>query len=256
MGNGVVTSEPFVQKEAERQDRYEHVWTKELNDVFADVAPYYDAGNLVASLGLWGVFRKSFLSTIDLAPGMEVLDVCAGTNAVGIAMCEKEPKIHVTAFDRSKDMQRVGRERAQARGFTIDSVIGDSHHLPFPDNSFDVVTLQFATRHLRVMRVFGEIQRVLKPGGTFYHSDMLRPSNSFVAWVHYNYLKLCLNFTALIFRSNEAALNCREYFVDVLSRFYSAPELTELLSSMGFENPRAKTLMGGLLGYHKAVKPK
>jgi SAM-dependent methyltransferase len=52
-----------------------------------------------------------------------------------------------------------------------------SHVLPFPDNHFDVVTLQYASRHLRVDRVFGEILRVLKPGGRFHHCDMLRPGN-------------------------------------------------------------------------------
>ena len=63
----------------------------------------------------------------------------------------------------------IGQERALAKGFHIDSVIGDVHVIPFPDNHFDTVTLTYATRHLRVNEVFKEIHRVLKPGGCFYH---------------------------------------------------------------------------------------
>ena len=72
-------------------------------------------------------------------------------------------------------MQRVGGRLAEGQGPRIHSVIGDVHELPFPDNHFDVVTLQWATRHLRALKVFSEIRRVLRPGGRFHHCDMLRP---------------------------------------------------------------------------------
>jgi demethylmenaquinone methyltransferase/2-methoxy-6-polyprenyl-1,4-benzoquinol methylase len=152
-------------REHVREQRFSTVWTQELNSVFADVAPYYDRANTVASLGLWNWFLSSFMSTIDLRPGQRALDVCAGTNAIGIALLRREPTLEVHAIDRSAEMQEVGRQRAGALGFHIHSVIGDVHALPFPDSHFDVVTLQYATRHLRVKDVFREIHRVLKPGG-------------------------------------------------------------------------------------------
>jgi demethylmenaquinone methyltransferase/2-methoxy-6-polyprenyl-1,4-benzoquinol methylase len=237
-----------------REDRFTQVWTEELDDVFADVANYYDNANYVASLGLWGRFRRSFLSMIDLESGQRALDVCAGTNAVGIAMMKKQPGLKVCAMDRSRAMQEVGTKRAQQQGFDIESTIGDVHTLPFPDNSFDVVTLQFASRHLRIIEVIEEIRRVLKPGGHFYHSDMLRPRNRFMEAVHYAYLRFCLLFTSWIFNSGPAARGCREYFVNALSAFYSADELSQLLSHLGFRNISSKTHMGGLLGFHKAMK--
>ncbi len=253
MANGVTTL-LYSEKENSRKDSFNHIWNEELNEVFADVADYYDSANYVASLGLWGLFRNSFISTIELESGQKVLDVCAGTNAVGIAMMEKQPDIQVNAIDRSEDMQRVGRERAEKKGFHIDSTIGDVHHLPFPDNHFDVVTLQFASRHLQIITVFEEIKRVLKPGGHFYHSDMLRPKNKLVGKIHYAYLRLCLTATAWIFSSGSAALNCRKYFVNALSMFYSADELSALLEHLGFADVSSKTLLGGLLGFHKALK--
>ncbi len=249
-----MTAVPFSERENTREYRFNQVWTEELDEVFADVAKYYDNANYVASLGLWGWFRDSFLSMIDLESGQKALDVCAGTNAVGIAMMKKQPDLKVCAIDRSQAMQEVGAKRARQRGFEIQSTIGDVHRLPFPDDSFDVVTLQFASRHLRVIDVFKEIQRVLKPGGHFYHSDMLRPRTRFMEELHYAYLRFCLLFTSWIFNSGPAARNCRKYFVSTLSAFYSAQELSQLLSEIGFREVSSKTHMGGLLGFHKAMK--
>jgi len=48
----------------------------------------------------------------------------------------------VTAIDRSKEMQEEGQKRAAKYHVKIDSIIQDVHQLPFPDNSFDVITLQ------------------------------------------------------------------------------------------------------------------
>ncbi|OGA39442.1 MAG: hypothetical protein A3G24_16390 [Betaproteobacteria bacterium RIFCSPLOWO2_12_FULL_62_13] len=246
---------PLATREVAREERFRTVWTQELNRVFADVAPYYDRANHVASLGLWKWFLDSFLNTIELRPGQRALDVCAGTNAVGIALLEREPAIEVHAIDRSGDMQEVGRQRAQAKGFRIHGVIGDVHELPFPDNHFDIVTIQWASRHLRVKRVFGEIHRVLKPGGRFHHCDMLRPANPLVEKLYYGYLRFCLAFTGFVFRSGPAALNCKQYFLSALQMFYSAEELSIVLRDLGYREVAAKTLLAGMIGFHRGTKP-
>jgi demethylmenaquinone methyltransferase/2-methoxy-6-polyprenyl-1,4-benzoquinol methylase len=199
--------------------------------------------------------RDRFISSIDVQSGQNVLDVCAGTNAIGIALLAKQPGLHVHAMDRSKAMQEVGQEMAKKRGMQIDSTIGDVHTLPFPDNHFDVVTLQYASRHLRIMNVCREIRRVLKPGGHFYHCDMLRPANKIVETCYYAYLRLCLNFTGLLFRSSASAHACKEYFIDALRMFYSADELSDMLRDVGFEEVSSQTLLGGMIGYHSAMKP-
>lgn len=244
----------FDDHEDVRERQFKQVWTEELNDVFADVARYYDRANHVASLGLWNWFRDSFLATIDVRGGQKVLDVCAGTNAVGIALLRKQPDLEVHAIDRSPAMQEVGRRRAAVQGFHIDSTIGDVHKLPFPDNYFDVVTLQWASRHLRIMDVCREINRVLKPGGHFYHCDMLRPRSKLVERLYYAYLRACLNVTALLFRSSAAANNCKRYFIHTLSMFYSADEFSEMLHEVGYRDVASKTLLRGMIGFHRAAK--
>ena len=246
---------PFSTREDNREQQFKRVWVEELDDVFTDVARYYDRANHVASLGLWNWFRNRFVSTIDVQSGQKVLDVCAGTNAVGIALLGKQPDLQIHAIDRSRAMQAVGQESARKLGMHIDSTIGDVHTLPFPDNHFDVVTLQYASRHLRIMDVCHEIRRVLKPGGHFYHCDMLRPSNKIVEWIYYAYLRFCLSFTALLFHSSTSARDCKEYFINALRMFYSADEFSDLLRDVGFEKISSQTLLGGMIGYHRAMKP-
>lgn len=246
---------PLSAREAVREQRFSDVWNNELNDVFADVARYYDRGNDIAALGMWRYFRRRFMSTIDLHPHERVLDVCAGTNAVGIALLQREPTLDVHAMDRSAHMQQVGAERAAAHGFAIKSTIGDVTRLPFPDNHFDVVTLQFASRHLKVVEVFSEIRRVLKPGGRFHHSDMLRPANPVVKHLYYTYLRACLTFTSLLVGSGPAAVKCKQYFIDALELFYSPEELSVVLQEVGFEDISVHQVFYGMLGFHRALKP-
>jgi len=246
---------PVATREIAREERFNVVWTQELNDVFADVAPYYDRANYIASLGLWGWFLHQFMNTVDIRPGERVLDVCAGTNAIGIALLKREPTLEVHAIDRSAAMQEVGTRNAEALGMRIRSVIDDVHTLPYPDNTFDVVTLQFASRHLRIRRVASEIRRVLKPGGRFYHCDMLRPGNRVVERLYYTYLRFCLWFTGFLFRSGPAALNCKKYFIQALQMFYTPQELSDMLEDVGFRDVTAKTVFSGMLGFHRAVKP-
>jgi demethylmenaquinone methyltransferase / 2-methoxy-6-polyprenyl-1,4-benzoquinol methylase len=249
-----MTPLPLATRESAREARFNEIWNRELNEVFADVAPYYDRANDIATLGLCNWFRRSFLDTISVHPGERLLDVCAGTNAVGIALLQREPRLEVHAVDRSEAMQEVGRQRAQAKGLHIRSTIADVHALPFPDAHFDVVTLQFASRHLGVKRVFSEIRRVLKPGGRFHHCDMLRPANPIVEKLYYAYLRCCVAFTAFAFGSGRAALNCKKYFVEALEMFYSADELSILLEELGYCNVHAKTILAGVIASHCAVK--
>jgi demethylmenaquinone methyltransferase/2-methoxy-6-polyprenyl-1,4-benzoquinol methylase len=243
----------FLVREWARKDEFSRIWQDRLDDVFTDIAPYYDVASNVASLGVFNRWRRQFILTVDIKPGDSVLDVCAGTNGVGIELLRKQPDIHVVAIDRSRAMQEVGRDMARALGFRIESTIGDAHHLPFPNDSFDVVTLQWASRHLRIVDVFGEIRRVLKPGGRFYHCDMLRPERKSIEVLYSAYLKACLLTTAFAFRCGPEAWSCRDYFVRAIQTFYSAEELTDLLAGAGFSEISCKKAIGGIVAAHRAV---
>ena len=244
----------YRRKEDARIKAFEAIWDNDINEVFSDVAYYYDRINAFASLGMLDRWRQDFISTIETRPNDRVLDVCAGTNVIGIDLLKRQPDLEIHAVDRSVEMQEVGSEQAQRHGFTINGVICDVHKLPFPDNHFDVVTLQYATRHLRVMDTFCEINRVLKPGGHFYHCDMLRPSNKVVESAYYLYLWACLGFLSWAFRSSKAAVKSQDYFIDAIRLFYSTDELSHLLSELGYSNIVGKSVMGGAVAFHRACK--
>ncbi|MFO1217859.1 MAG: class I SAM-dependent methyltransferase [Burkholderiaceae bacterium] len=244
----------YLLREDARRMAFESIWNHDIDDVFRDVAPYYDRANVYATLGRLNSLRTQFIDTIKLKPGDKVLDVCAGTNVIGIDLLRRQPDLEVHAIDRSRAMQEVGGRTARDLGFKIDSVIGDVHRLPFPDNTFDVVTLQWATRHLRVIEVFSEIKRVLKPGGSFYHCDMLRPANRFAERLYCLYLDACVDVISLAFGSGAAARRCRRYFTDAIRLFYSSDELSGLLSELGFQDVVGKPVLWGSVAFHRARK--
>lgn len=243
-----------VSREARRLQRFGRYWRYQLDPVFTEVAHYYDRANRVASFGLWGWFLRHHLALIETRPQMRTLDICAGTNALGIALVKREPTLEAYAIDRNLAMQQVGRQRAAAAGVRIRAVIGDVHQLPYPDASFDIVTLQWAARHLNLDVVLREVHRVLKPGGHFHHCDMLRPPHPTVSRLYFGYLRLGLRLTAMLFRSNDTVLECREYFLEVLENFYSPAEFSDLLRAHGFAEVTYKSLLAGMVGLHRARK--
>jgi demethylmenaquinone methyltransferase/2-methoxy-6-polyprenyl-1,4-benzoquinol methylase len=247
-------NDAYMAKELAREQAFEEIWNQDIEGVFSDVAHVYDRVNNYASLGMLKGLRNRFISSIDVRPRQKVLDVCAGTNVIGIELLKKQPDLDFHAVDRSVAMQDVGRRRAQDHGFIIKGQICDAHKLPFEDNSFDVVTLQYATRHLRVIKVFSEIQRVLKPGGHFYHCDMLRPANKIVAESYCLYLKVCLGLVSIAIRSGPEARKCRDYFVQAIRMFYSTEELSHLLKELGFSDVVGNSALGGTVAFHKACK--
>ena len=244
----------FSSREQKRTYEFSVIWNDGLDSVFTVIAPYYDFASNLASLGLFNLWRRRFVSFIEVAPGDSVLDVCAGTNGVGIGLLQQQPDLQVFALDRNAAMQAVGGAIARSSGFHIKSIINDAHKLPFPDNCFDVVTLQWASRHLQVVDVFSEIRRVLKPGGRFYHCDMLRPDSKPQEMLYSAYLKACVSITALIFRFGADAWHYRDYFVRAIQMFYSAEELTDLLRNIGFSEVSDRRAPGGIIACHMAVK--
>jgi len=246
----------FNQREDVRRSRFKGIWEHSVPEVFRDVPTYYRLGNIVASFGIWELWVWQFVRSIRLKPGDRVLDVAAGTNDVGIRLLKKEPGIHVTAVDRSSEMQQEGQHRATRSHVQIESVIHDVHALPFKDDTFDVVTLQAASRHLQLDKVFPEIYRVLKPGGVFYHCDMLKPAHHTVERFYLGFLRLSVAWTASVFGSSEASRNCGSYFSDAIHHFYTPEELSAVLGLCGFSDVRcAKSVWGGMVGFHAARKP-
>jgi SAM-dependent methyltransferase len=100
-------------------------------------------------------------------PGMKVLDLASGTGEPAISLAGRVgPEGHVTALDLSSELLQIASERAQQRGLTNFSIReADAHQLPFPDQTFDLVTSRFGVMFFEdCERALRDVHRVLKPG--------------------------------------------------------------------------------------------
>ena len=99
--------------------------------------------------------------------GMNVLDLASGTGEPAISLASRVGfEGHVTALDLSSDLLAIAAERAQQRGLkNFSTQQADAHQLPFPDQSFDLVTSRFGVMFFQdCERALREVKRVLKPG--------------------------------------------------------------------------------------------
>jgi demethylmenaquinone methyltransferase/2-methoxy-6-polyprenyl-1,4-benzoquinol methylase len=250
-------SEDFLKREDLRSRLFGDVWRTLIPEVFRDVPAYYDKGNAVASLGSCAWWSTRFARAVHdrLPPNARVLDVCSGTHDVPLKLLALDPAIEIHAVDGSPHMTQEGQRRAAERKLVIHAQVCDAHTLPFPDNSFDAVTLQFASRHLEIIRAFREIQRVLKPGGIFCHDDMLRPSSRIIEVPYLAYLRFMVWFTAKMFGSTAESMKCVRYFADAIHHFYTPREMTDLLRGVGFTDIENHSFMTGAMSYHISRKP-
>jgi SAM-dependent methyltransferase len=101
----------------------------------------------------------------DIAPGAAVLDVAAGTGNASIPAARKGA--HVIASDLTPELLQAGKARADAEGLELGWITADAEHLPFDDESFDIVMssigVMFAPHH---QQAADELIRVCRPGGT------------------------------------------------------------------------------------------
>ncbi|MCK7491864.1 MAG: methyltransferase domain-containing protein [Comamonadaceae bacterium] len=251
----------FATREGVRRASIQEGLDQELDFVaFADVeTAYFERANHVAEPRS---VEPGFLRAVSCRP-IEVVCWPAGAGrvrrhriAVGIALLRKQPDLVVHAIDRSEAMQAVGRRAGgAARPAVSRASIGDAHQLPFPDSHFDVVTLRYASRRLRIPSRSSRRKSgvCIKPGGHFHHGDMLRPGQQGggTSCTTKPPRAPPVTFTAVVFRSGNAARNCRR-----LLHQHPAPVLLRPASCRGccktragFREVAGKALLGGMVGF-------
>lgn len=117
-----------------------------------------------------------------------VLEIGPGPGYVGLEWLKRCPDSFLTGCEISPEMIRLARKNAREYGFDskVNYVEGNCMQMPFPDDSFDAV---FSNGSLHEwedpLKVFDEINRVLKPEGIFCVTDMRRDVNPLVKWLIY-----------------------------------------------------------------------
>jgi len=139
----------------------------QVERVFSSVAPRYDLMNDVLSGGLHRLWKAFTIRQSGVRPGMRVLDVAAGTGDLGRAFArEVGPDGLVVLTDVNARMLTAGRDRLMDEGSIVPAVRCDADRLPFPDRSFDVVSVGFGLRNMtHKEQALAQMRRVLRPGG-------------------------------------------------------------------------------------------
>jgi len=144
-------------------------------------AYFYDP---VVHIGLFPVggesqCRNTFIALIDPKPGERIAELCCGTGAITMALARKVSNPVIMASDLSSAQIRIAKLKAGIRNVDINYSVHDASCTPYPSESFDKVVVSRALHEIekeRRMKIYQEIQRLLRPGGSFYLCETHRPS--------------------------------------------------------------------------------
>ena len=113
------------------------------------------------------------LDAVGVTTGVQLLDVATGPGYAAAAATKRGAE--VVGVDFAPAMVAEARRRYP----TVDFREGDAEDLPFPEASFDAVTMNFGLLHLgRPERALTEAHRVLRPGGRLGFTVWARPEQA------------------------------------------------------------------------------
>jgi demethylmenaquinone methyltransferase/2-methoxy-6-polyprenyl-1,4-benzoquinol methylase len=217
-----------------------------VKELFARIAPRYDLINDLQSAGLHRLWKRKVLALARPAPGERALDLCCGTGDLALALASAGAT--VAGLDFSGEMLRIAHNRMARRANTsgaVRFVRADALRIPFPDGSFDIVTIGYGLRNLADLEAgLREARRVLRPGGRLVALDFGKPQAPLARKLYFGYLRAGVPLFGRLFCGDAAAY---AYILESLERFPARAELADRLSSAGFENARATDLCGGVM---------
>jgi ubiquinone/menaquinone biosynthesis methyltransferases len=230
----------------------EHRATK-VNELFTRIAGRYDLINDLQSFGLHRYWKKRVIREAHPRPGDKALDVCCGTGDIALGLARKGAE--VTGMDFSERMLEIARER-QTRGGTVFArmqfVSGDAQNLPFPDSTFDIITIGYGLRNLTSWETgLREMKRVAKPGGRIVILEFGKPDNAVWRRIYETYLKLFSPALGLVFCGDSAAYS---YILESLKHYPAQRVVGEKMREFGLENVRVINLLGGAMSINYGEK--
>jgi demethylmenaquinone methyltransferase / 2-methoxy-6-polyprenyl-1,4-benzoquinol methylase len=219
---------------------------EQIRSMFGAIAPRYDFLNRLLSLGIDKQWRRVAVGLVRCGNRGTVLDVATGTGDLALAIAARTPAdVRITGIDFCEEMVAIGKEKVTTSPYLgrIELAVAPCEEIPFPDGSFDSVTIAFGIRNV-VDRARGlaEMNRILKPGGNAVILEFSTPVQPlFKALYHFYFLKVLPAIGGLF--SQKSAY---QYLPDSVLEFPSREEFKGLMSQAGFRNPTHRDLTFGI----------
>ncbi|PIP54631.1 MAG: bifunctional demethylmenaquinone methyltransferase/2-methoxy-6-polyprenyl-1,4-benzoquinol methylase UbiE [Bacteroidetes bacterium CG23_combo_of_CG06-09_8_20_14_all_32_9] len=221
--------------------------------MFNDIATTYDFLNHFLSGNTDKLWRKKAVKMLSACSPKTILDVATGTGDLAIAMLKLHPE-KIVGIDIAGEMLDIARKKIARLGKQqiVKLKQADAENIPFPDASFNAVTVAFGIRNFEHLnKGIAEIYRVLSPKGMFLILEFSRPKNIFFGFLFKCYFRYILPFLGRFFSKNKIAY---KYLYRSVQQFPNVNEMKNNLSSQGFVNVSAKTLSMGITTIYTALK--
>ena len=155
--------------------------------VFHSVAAKYDLMNDLMSAGVHRIWKRFTIELSGVRPGHSVLDIAGGTGDLAAKFSKLVgPSGRVVLADINDSMLKVGRDKLTDRGIVgnIEYTQANAECLPFPDNTFDCITIAFGLRNVTDKdAALRSMLRVLKPGGRLLVLEFSKPRSEWLSKV-------------------------------------------------------------------------
>ena len=219
--------------------------------IFDATAGDYDRIERLMAFGSGPWYRRQALLRAGLKPGMRVLDVAIGTGLVAReAVAVLSGQGGVVGLDPSIGMLRGG---ALPEG--ISTVQGVAEALPFADGAFDFVSMGFALRHMSDLSVvFGEMHRVLVPGGRACVLEITRPRGAIAHAFVKAYMRGFVPVLAKVFARHAETARLMRYYWDTIEACVPPESVLATLQAVGFAGA-ARHVELGIFSEYTGGKP-
>lgn len=222
-----------------------------VREVFNSVAAKYDLLNDILSLGLHRLWKRAVVREAAVSAGMKVLDIASGTCDLAIKFAHRAGDGNVVASDINHEMLAIGKARMEHEGCHCYAVEADAENLPFPENSFDVITVSFGIRNMTHKdRALKEMFRVLKPNGKLIVLEFskCRP------WFRPIYDFYSFKFMPWVGGVVAGDAHSYRYLAESIRMHPDQPTFAGLMKDAGFAEVHWQNLTFGICAMHVGLK--